>query len=147
MQDIILFLQNHILLTTGLAGILILLMMIEFIKARRATHHLTPLQVTQTINRQDDAIIVDLRSADAFANGHIVGSRSFPLTDLEYAMKKLEKNKSQSIVLICDSGVQSARVYATLQKKGFTKVYLLNGGIKAWRNAEMPLVKGIASNA
>lgn len=139
MQDIIVFMQQHWALSLALIVVLILLILLEFIRQTRTGNGLSPQQVTRLINHEN-AVVVDVRSTDAFANGHIIDAISVPVSELEKS-KKLEKFKTQPIVLVCASGNESQRAVATLSKNGY-KVYFLNGGLRAWREAEMPVVKG-----
>lgn len=139
MQDIMLFIQNHWLLALAFAVVLVLLFIIEYIRGQRGAKSLTPSQLTQLINHQD-AVVVDIRGADAFLTGHIVGSISMPLADLENKYKKLDKYKTKPIVLTCAVGLESQKAANLLTKYGINAL-ILAGGIRAWREAEMPLVK------
>ncbi len=139
MQDFVLFIQHHWALSSALAIILILLIIVEFIKLRRGTKSLSPAQVTELINH-NDAIIVDIRSFDAFAAGHIVGSMSIPLSELKDKYKKLEKFTTQPIVIVCAAGLDTPKATALLTERALN-LYTLNGGIRAWQTAGMPLVK------
>lgn len=141
MQDIMLFLQNHWQMSTLLVSVLVLLTLFEYFKAKRGTNRLTPAQLTQFINHQD-AIVVDVRAQDAYLNGHIVGALSLPIQGLDENIKKIEKFKSKPIVLVCATGTESPRAAITLKQKDFQQIYFLNGGIRTWKEAGMPLVKG-----
>ncbi len=139
MQDILSFLQSHWMLATALAVIFVLLLITEFIRQQQGAKRVSPAEATQLINHQD-AVIVDLRATDAFKTGHIVGAVSMPFADFEKNLNKLEKYKSKPIILVCAAGVESARATTLLMKKGLP-AFLLAGGIRSWRDAEMPLVK------
>jgi rhodanese-related sulfurtransferase len=140
MQDILQFIQHHLMLSAALALILVVLIALEFIKIKRGARSLTPSQVVQMMNRQNTPVI-DLRSFDTFLLGHIVGAVSIPMSELEAKLKKIEKFKLQPIVLVCGTGIESGRAAATLIKHGFHP-QILSGGMQAWRDAEMPVVKG-----
>ncbi len=109
-------------------------------KIKRGASQLSPAETVQRMNRQQTPV-VDLRSDDAFASGHIVGAISIPLAELEVKLKKIEKFKSQPIILVCAAGVESQRAAALLLKKDY-QPQVLAGGIRAWCEANMPLVKG-----
>jgi rhodanese-related sulfurtransferase len=140
MQDILSFLQNHWMLTGALVIIFVLLLSVEFIRQRQGARRVSPVEATQLINRQD-AVVVDLRPADVFNAGHIVGSISIPFVELENKFKKLEKFKNKPIILVCATGLESARATTELMKKGLPAL-ILAGGIRGWREADMPLTKG-----
>lgn len=138
MQDIIVFMQHHASQSIALAVVLGLLIFLEFIRQTKGTSNLSPGQVTQFINHKN-AVIVDIRASDAFVSGHILSAISVPLKELATS-KKLDKLKTQPIVLVCATGVESPRAAATLKKQALD-VYTLAGGLRAWKEANLPLVK------
>lgn len=140
MQDIIGFMQQHETLSIMLAIVLVSLLILELIKQKRGGNRLAPAAVTRLMNHENAAIL-DLRNADAYAAGHILGATSLPIQELESKAKKIEKFKSHPVVLVCATGGDSQRASISLMKKGF-KVYVLEGGLRAWRDAEMPITKG-----
>lgn len=140
MQEIVQFMQHHEMLSLALIIIFILLIIIEFVRLKRGSNQISPNQLISMINHQN-AVVVDIRAPDAFASGHIVDAISLPLADIDGKHKKLEKFKSHPIVIVCTAGVESQKAAAQLEKNGFNAL-ILAGGIRAWRTAEMPLVKG-----
>ena len=140
MQEIIEFIKHHALLNTALFGVLFVLILLEFIKQKSSASKLSPAQVTNLINHSN-ASVIDLRPANAYADGHVIGALSVPYSELVSKSKKIEKLKLQPLILVCANGVDSTRAAVTLGKEGFD-VRILDGGIRAWRDAEMPLVKG-----
>ena len=140
MQDILSFIQNHLALSSLLAVILIGLIIIEFIKLRRGTRQVSPARVVQLINH-NQAAVVDIRGSDAFLAGHIVGAISLPMNEIANKLKKIEKFKSQSMVIVCATGADSNKAATLLTQQGF-QVQILAGGMRAWRDAQLPVVKG-----
>lgn len=140
MQDIILFMQQHWTLSLGLIVVLVLLILLEFIKQQHGAKNLTPAQATQLINREN-AQVIDVRDADAYLKSHIIGAISLPLKDVEEKYKKIEKFKNQPIIIACGTGAESQRAATLLTQKGFN-VQILGGGLRAWREADLPVVKG-----
>ena len=135
------FIGNHALLCGAFAVVLFLVFFIEARIAGGGGQHLTPQLVTQAINREE-AVVVDLRDASVFRDGHIVGSLNIPMADWDVQQKKLEKYKAKPLVLV-DAVGQKVQMYKIkLIKAGFTDVRILAGGINAWRAASLPLVKG-----
>lgn len=139
MQDIFLFMQNHWSLSLTVGLILVLLIILEFIKLKKGTGRITPAQAVQKMNHEN-AVMVDVRSPEAYAEGHVIGAISLPLAGLTDKTKKMDKYKNQPIVLICATGIDSQRAATLLTNQGFN-VSILNGGIRAWKEAEMPVVK------
>lgn len=139
MQDIIVFMQNHWALSLGLVVILIILIFLEFMKQKQNTMGLSPARVTHLINH-DNAAVIDVRAFEAYASGHIVGAVSIPTAEIEGQGNKIGKYKSQPVVLVCAAGLDSTRIAPSLQKQGYN-VYILSGGVRAWKDAGLPLVK------
>ena len=98
------------------------------------------LEATQLINRSD-ALVVDLRSADDYAKGHILGARNIPLADLERRAGELEKLKAKPLILHCADGNRTGGGVAVLRAKGFDKAHNLAGGYAAWLQAGLPVEK------
>ncbi len=98
------------------------------------------LEATQLINRED-ALLLDVREPDEYANGHIVNARNVPLGQLEARLRDFEKAKHKPVIVHCASGSRASSAASMLRGKGFEKVYTLSGGIEAWRQAGLPLEK------
>jgi rhodanese-related sulfurtransferase len=98
------------------------------------------LQATQMIN-QGKTIILDVREPAEFAAGHIIESKNIPLKDLTKRVGELDKFKSRSVIVVCESGPQSAKAASQLKSAGFQNVFSLTGGLSAWRAQGLPTPK------
>lgn len=139
MQDFITFFSNHLALTSAAIFVFALLTIIEFMRAKRATYSLNPTQMTQLINHQH-AVVIDIRGAEQYRQGHVIDALSMTATDLNNNGKKLEKFKNKPLIVVCPSGNESQKIAALLLKRGYN-AYSLAGGMRAWRTAQMPEVK------
>lgn len=97
-------------------------------------------EAVQLIN--NDAVVVDIRSADAFARGHIVNARNIPADEVDAKMAQIEKFKSKPVIAVCDNGVTATRTVNTLRGAGFESAYNLKGGMTGWSQAGLPVVTG-----
>lgn len=95
--------------------------------------------MTQLINR-DNAIVIDIRQNEAYHNGHIIGSQSMIPHEIRQHPKKLEKYKGRPLIVVSQSSHESQKIAALLLKHGYN-AYSLTGGMRAWIEAQMPLVK------
>lgn len=132
------FAANHPILVGGLFFTLFLLVFTELRRKSLGVTSVEPADAVQLINK--DAVVIDLRSAEAFARGHIVNARNVPYDELSAKNDVIDKFKSKPIVAVCDAGMTSGRAVNQLRKAGFEKVYGLRGGINAWQQASLPLV-------
>ncbi|MCC6212366.1 MAG: rhodanese-like domain-containing protein [Burkholderiales bacterium] len=98
------------------------------------------LQATQLMNRED-ALVVDLRPAAEFAQGHILGARNIPLADLVRRAGELDKFKAKPVIVHCATGNSSGNGVALLRGNGFGNVVNLAGGYAAWQQAGLPVEK------
>ena len=96
-------------------------------------------EAVRLINREK-AVLIDVSEAGDFAAGHPVGARSVPMATIESA-KGLPTNKALPLVVVCPTGVRSGRAAAQLRKLGHERVVVLAGGMKAWREAGLPVTK------
>ena len=88
-----------------------------------------------------NVVILDVRKADEFAEGHIKGAiliDQFQSDFVEQAQTKLPKDKT--IAVYCRSGRRSANAAGKLADVGY-KCVNLKGGILAWKEANMPVIK------
>ena len=100
----------------------------------------TTLEATQLMNRSD-AVVIDVRDAAEFGRGHVLGARSYPLSDLERRAAELEKYKGKPLIVHCADGNRASRAIARLRARGFDKLHNLSGGYAAWQQAGLPTEK------
>jgi rhodanese-related sulfurtransferase len=94
----------------------------------------------QLMNREK-AVVVDLSDPEEFALGHMNNAKNVPFSQLEEKLAGQVKNKELPLILVCTSGIRSNRAVATAKKLGFANVQAMAGGLKAWREANLPLEK------
>lgn len=140
MDKILEFAGNHTLLAFALVTTFLLVIFTELRRKAGGMLAVPPTDAVKLIN--NDAIVIDLRSMEAFSNGHIVNAKSVPMDELAGHMAKLEKLKNKSVIAVCDSGITSTKAVNTLRKSGFESVYGLKGGMAAWGQAGLPVVTG-----
>ncbi|MDT7516394.1 rhodanese-like domain-containing protein [Rhodoferax mekongensis] len=99
-----------------------------------------PAGAVQLINREK-ANVVDVSDASEFAAGHIVSSKNLPLAELEAKLAGAVKNKTLPLVLVCQSGARSAKAVDIAKKLGYEQAQSLQGGLKSWKGANLPLEK------
>jgi len=132
------FAANHTLLVTALLFSFLLVVFTEIRRQAQGITNVEPQAAVKLINA--DAVVIDLRSSEAFARGHIVNAKNIPADELTGDQEKYKKYKSRPILAVCDAGVTSSKAVDTLRKAGHENVYGLKGGINAWTQANLPLV-------
>ncbi|MGV3570900.1 MAG: rhodanese-like domain-containing protein [Ramlibacter sp.] len=92
------------------------------------------------INREK-GVVVDVSEADEFAAGHIAGARNVPVNQLEKRLPEVVKNKNVPVILVCASGARANRCLSVAKGLGYDKAVVLSGGLKGWKEANLPLEK------
>jgi rhodanese-related sulfurtransferase len=100
-------------------------------------------EAVRLINREK-AVLIDVSEPEEFARGHAAGARNVPLSSLQGA-RELPSNKQLPVVLMCSTGARAARAAGLLRKLGHERAIALAGGLKAWRDANLPLEKSAAA--
>jgi hydroxyacylglutathione hydrolase len=84
-------------------------------------------------------IVIDVRTPEEYAEGHIQGAKPIPLQILPDHLADVPKDKQ--VYVYCHSGRRSAKAAKLLASHGFTRVENMQGGIEAWKNAGYKVVK------
>lgn len=79
-----------------------------------------------------NAVIVDVREDNEWAEGHILGAIHIPLSQLEKRMQELSQYKDSPVIMQCRSGKRSAKAALIVKAAGFSRVLNMDGGIQAW---------------
>lgn len=137
LQQLIEFVGNHWVLITALAVIIALLVHNLLASGKGSVN---PSGATDLINHKD-ALVLDVRPAADFAQGHIINALNLPMNGFKKQIGTLQKHKERTILVTCRSGSQSAMACQQLRKEGFADVSNLRGGILAWQSANLPLSK------
>jgi len=85
--------------------------------------------------------ILDVRTPEEWAEGVISGAEKINFHDDNFAQQIERLDKNVPVYLYCRSGGRSASAADILKENGFTKVYNLDGGIKAWQGNGFEVVK------
>lgn len=134
------FTSNHTLLVLALFASFFIVI---FYELRRKASGLVDVEAQEAVKLiNSGALVIDLRSAEAFGRGHIVNARNVPSDEIESRISTLGGDTSKSIVAVCDAGISSRRAVSALRQKGFESVYSLKQGMTGWSQAGLPVVTG-----
>ena len=98
------------------------------------------MQATQLINRQN-ALILDVRETQEYEGGRVPNAVHVPLSQLAGRGQELKKFTSRPVIAYCERGGRSRSAAGKLAKLGFSEVYTLRGGLRAWADAGLPVEK------
>lgn len=116
------------------------LLLWPLISSGMAAGSLSASGAVQLINR-DKAVVIDVSEAEEFATGHVGGAKNLPLNQLEDMLPAAVKNKALPLILVCPTGARANRAVAMAKKLGYEQAQCLAGGLKSWKEANLPLEK------
>lgn len=104
----------------------------------------TPVSPDVLLQRQAqgaDLLVLDVRSAEEFAAGHVPGAINVPLPDVSAAHPQLKSWKDRQVVVYCRSGRRSGMAIKELEAAGFSRVMHLEGDMLGWDAGKHPVGK------
>ena len=116
------------------------LMLLQPALLKGKAKHVNTTAATQLINKK--AQVIDVRTPEEFARGHIRQSKSIPLSNFSEQLPLAKLKQDKPVLIVCESGMRARRAANMLDKQGYTDVAVLDGGVRSWQEAQLPLVKG-----
>jgi rhodanese-related sulfurtransferase len=98
------------------------------------------LDATRLINAEDP-LVLDVREPNEYAGGRLPNALHIPLSQLKDRAAEITKHVARPVIVYCDRGVRSSAAASALARLGFTRVQSLRGGVRAWKDAGLPLAK------
>lgn len=101
-------------------------------------HEITIEEVVEKQKRGDKFVFVDVREDHEWNEGHAKGAMHIGRGILERDVEKLIPDYNEEIVLYCGGGYRSALAADNIQKMGYKNVLSMAGGIRGWRERNLP---------
>jgi rhodanese-related sulfurtransferase len=131
--------KNWILVLTFIAsGAMLVWPLVS--KRMSGARDINTLAATQLINA-GNPLLLDLREPKEFDGRTLPNAVHVPLSQLAGRAGELAKYVSRPVIAFCDRGMRSRGAASLLAKQGFKEIYNLSGGVKAWRDAGLPVTK------
>jgi len=141
------WLKDYPYLPGILLALICLLILLVVVLPRLASWHrgrgravLDPVQVEELINGSG-ALVVDLRDTETFRTGYIRGCLHVPFMDLSQRFAAPDPKARRAMILVDETDELAHQAFDLLTRRGFTWLYVMQGGMKAWRRANRPLAK------
>jgi len=132
------FLDKINLLLIAVACVSGALLLWPMLRDRGSRANLSTLAATQLINSRH-AQVVDVRPAEQFATGSVLNARNIPMAELGQRSNELRKDRP--VILVGNDGRTAHGAATKLRASGLGEVYVLAGGVAAWRDAGLPIRK------
>ncbi len=84
-------------------------------------------------------VLIDIRTPDEFASGHITGAKMIDFRQGDFADQIKKLNHQQTILIYCRSGHRTQGARVEFEKQGFKQLVILKGGIQSWNEAGLLL--------
>jgi rhodanese-related sulfurtransferase len=140
MEQLIAYVTNHPLLAGAAAVALIAVVVFESRSRASAESALSSQELVRLMNQ--GALVLDIRKPEEFAAGHVNGAKQLSSDQILKAGDTFKRYKDRPVIVYCDSGSLAAAAVRQLQAQGFTKAFLLRGGLNSWRAENLPVAKG-----
>lgn len=97
-------------------------------------------QMSELMAKHLEGIILDVRTPEEVANGHLANATTVNLYDDAFAGKVKMIRKDVPVFVYCAAGSRSAKAAEQMSSMGFTKIYNLTGGYNGWVKNGFPIV-------
>jgi rhodanese-related sulfurtransferase len=98
------------------------------------------LDATRLIN-SENALVLDVREPKEFSGGRLPNALHIPLSQVKDRSAELAKHVARPVIVYCDRGLRAGAASSALAGLGFTRVQSLRGGLRAWKEAGLPVHK------
>jgi rhodanese-related sulfurtransferase len=101
---------------------------------------ITSADLVKRLEGEDVPVILDVRSPEEYAGGHIPGAINVPYDQIAANLDSLESFLAAEIVVYCRTGRRAGVAEKALREAGFTQVVDLEGHMTSWNEAGLPVV-------
>lgn len=95
-------------------------------------------ELASRIARGEAPVVLDVRSAEEYASGHVPGARNVPVDELAARLAELGSAREAEVVVYCERGGRAERARKLLREAGFSDVRHLEGDMSGWRSDRLP---------
>jgi rhodanese-related sulfurtransferase len=107
--------------------------------AKSRIREVTVDETRQRMAANNDARLVDVREDHEFEAAHAAGAEHLGKGIIERDIEATIPDKSTEVILYCGGGFRSALAADVLQQMGYTNVFSMAGGWKAWQDSGAPI--------
>lgn len=102
---------------------------------------LRPTAFKKALRKTKNAVLLDVRTPDEFAEGHLKNAQNIDYLADEFEAQVSRLDKSKPCFLYCRSGKRTAGAAELMLALGFERIYTLDGGMLAWEEQKLPVVR------
>lgn len=102
---------------------------------------ISPREVLGRLDRDGPPLLLDVRTPEEFASGHVPGAVNIPHDEVGQRSAELAAHRDQEVVVYCEKGPRAAKAAQALADAGFRSIRHLEGDMSGWRAAGLPVEK------
>jgi rhodanese-related sulfurtransferase len=104
-----------------------------------STNYVDVNDLERLLREDSTLILIDARTSEEFAGGHVAGAINVPIADLPDFAQKQRDASEDLVVTMCGSTGRGEKAASILNSNGMANVQVMNGGLKAWQEAGFPV--------
>jgi rhodanese-related sulfurtransferase len=108
-------------------------------EAKTRIREVTVEETRQRLSQNPDAKLVDVREDNEWQAAHAAGAEHLGKGIIERDIEAKVSDKATELILYCGGGFRSALAADVLQRMGYTNVFSMAGGWKAWKDSGAPI--------
>ena len=141
MNELLNFFLGHWVLSALFLTLLGFYIVFEILYSHRS--YQISSQLTVDLMNHHHAVVIDVRSKEAFEHSHIIDAINIPNEQFMDNLKKIQKYAKKPIIIVCAAGKDAPKIIAKLMKEqDFSRVFQLSGGMHEWIAGGFPVVHG-----
>jgi len=122
-------------------ALLLMIVLHSCTNSQNSATNLAPIEFSKQLKATPNGIIMDVRTPQEFAEGHIKNAINLDWNGSDFNSKTAKMDKSTPVFVYCLSGGRSSSAASQLRADGFKNVLELNGGMMSWRNSGLKETK------
>ena len=99
---------------------------------------ISPQELWSQIESSSATLIVDVRTPEEFAAGHVPGAVNVPIDALESRLTELFPHREDGVVVYCERGPRAGYAVSILERSAFSNIRYLKGHMALWRSKGLP---------
>jgi len=104
-----------------------------------STNYVDVNDLERLLREDSTLILIDARTSEEFAGGHVAGAINVPIAELGNFAQKQRDASTDLVVTMCGSTGRGEKAATILNSHGMANVQVMNGGLKAWQEAGFPV--------
>ncbi len=103
------------------------------------TRQVEPKEVAGVVGAENGPLLLDVRTPEEYASGHVPGALLIPVQELEARLDQLAPYKARGVITYCEKGGRAGKAIEILRGAGFQNLAVLAGSMTRWRSEGLPV--------